>query len=346
MKTFTEFMLIAEVAEIPMTPEQIAASRARRAAAAQRLAQNAGTPGEKAAAEAAAKRMGRNTRVPGEDIRGTGRAQATPPKSSAIVKPGSSALSTDVRQPIKNAKVPGRKIPGLKGGSVLSGVIDTALEKQSGSGWRRSLAKGATTALGTAAGAALGSAVAPGAGTFVGGAAGAAAAGKAFDTVAGANAKDRAAMRQQKRQSQSGGALVGTGGKTTFDTKKHTMTTGTGPNQKTIRLTKLSAVKDPKSGNLETGHLAYKGGKAVYKRADTSNATLAKTSSNPWERFGRTINPNAYKASDEAARKAKLQKAIASDNLRNRDLGINKNKVGAKVVGQKIVGPAKVGPKK
>ena len=44
MKSFKEFMFIAEKAAIPMTPEQIAVGRARKAAAAQRLAQNVNTP--------------------------------------------------------------------------------------------------------------------------------------------------------------------------------------------------------------------------------------------------------------------------------------------------------------
>lgn len=291
----------------------------------------------------------RTTNVSGQDIRGGKPPTGTPPKTGAIVKSGPSALSTNVRPPVQkiktNMNVPGGKnvLKGLKGGAVLGGVIDAAGEKASGSGWKRSLAKGLVTGLGTLAGGAAGSAAGP-VGTYAGGAAGGMAASKAFDVAAGANAKDRAAMRQQKRQSQAGGALVGTGGKTTFDTKKNTMTTGTGANQKTVRLTKMGTVRDPKTGGLESGYLAYKGGKAVYKRGDTSNAYKAKTSSNALERIGRTINPNAYKASDEAARKAKLQKAVASDNLRNRDLGINRNKVGPKIVGQKIVGPKKVGP--
>lgn len=343
MKTFKQFMIIAEVAEIPMTPEQIAASRARRAAAAERLAQNAGTSGEKAAAEAAAERI---RAVSGKPPTGT------TPKSSAIVKSGPSALSTNVKPPVQkiktNLNVPGgKKIPGLKS-SVFTGAIDTALEKQKGSGWARSLAKGATTALGTVAGGIAGGAVGSAAGpvgTAVGGyagqAAGAAAASKAFDVAAGANARERAAMRQQKRLSQSGGRIVGTGGPTSISQKGKTgfISTGTGANRRTAQLGSTSVVKGPK-GELQTGHLAFKtdpttGKKqAVYKRADTSNTTLAKTSSNPFERIGRTLNPNAYKAHDAQMRSSQLKKAAASDAARQRQLGTN-------TVGPKIVGPKK-----
>tara|TARA_R110000868_G_scaffold376923_1_gene642163 strand:+ start:834 stop:1805 length:972 start_codon:yes stop_codon:yes gene_type:complete len=320
MKTFKEFMNIinekvGDVVDASTHPDIGGQSNFQKKAAAEMRRRQQ-------------QRMGQNTRVPGEDIRGTGRAQATPPRSGPLARTGSSTLSTNVRTPVQqirtNMNVPGRKIPGLKGGSVLSGVIDTALEKRSGSGWGRSLAKGATTALGTAVGGALGTAVAPGAGTFVGGAAGGMAASQAFDTVAGANAKDRAAMKQQKRQSQAGGALVGTGGPTSFSQKGKTgfISTGTGANRKTAQLGKTSVV------NGQLGNLAFKTDpntgqkRAVYKRSDTSNATLAKTSSNAWERIGRSINPNAYKASDAANRAAKLKTAAANDQKRNTSLGI------------------------
>lgn len=274
----------------------------------------------------------------------------TPPKTGAIVKSTSRALSTNVKPPVQkiktNMNVPGgKKIPGLKSGGAISAALGTADEKMKGSGWARSLAKGAVVGtgavLGGLAGGTAGSVAGP-VGTAVGGyagqAAGASAAGKAFDTVAGANAKERSAMRQQKRQSQSGGALKGIGGKTTFDTKKGTMTTGAGSQKKTVQLGKTSVVSDPKTGKKETGYLAYKGGKAVYKRSDTSNATLAKTSSNPFERIGRTIAAGAYKQHDEKIRQQKLKQASASDIKRQQALGVKGSK---NLVGPKIVGPKK-----
>lgn len=317
MKTFREFMVITEKADIPMTPEQIAAGRKRRLEVSQRLAQNATNPGERAAAAAASERM---KAVPSETIRGTNPSSAsgkppagTPPKSSAIVKSGPSALSTNVKPPVQN--VPGgNKIKGLKGGSVLSGVIDTAVEKSSGSGWARSLAKGATSALGALVGGAAGSAAGP-VGTVVGGAAGSMAAGKAFDTVAGANAVGRKQIATDNRKSQSGGGLVGTGGKTTFDTKKNTITSG----GKTAQLGKTSVVTGP-GGKQEVGNLAYKDGKAVYKRSDTKS--LAQTSSNPLERIGRSLFAGAYKKSDAANAANKLAAARQSDTARNQKLGV------------------------
>jgi len=253
----------------------------------------------------------------------------TPVKSSTQ-KPTQLALpaagQTSAKPPVggkppvgKPPMVKGFKAPGVRGGSVLSGVIDTALEKSSGSGWARSLAKGTTTALGTLAGGAAGSFAGP-IGTFAGQAAGAAAASKAFDIAAGANAVQRKAMATANRQSQSGGALRGIGGKTTFDTKKGTMTTGSGSQQRTVKLGKTSVVTDPKTGKQDVGYLAYKGGKAVYKRADTKN--LAQTSSNPLERIGRSLFAGAYKQSDAAAAAKKLAAARQSDVARQKALNV------------------------
>jgi hypothetical protein len=229
--------------------------------------------------------------------------------ASALAK-RSSALS-NVSKASKVLRVAGR-VAG-----PAAAALDVASEKSKGSGWARSLAKGAVTAAGGALGGAAGSAAGP-VGTVVGGAAGATAASKAFDVAAGKNAVERAADRQKNRQRQAGGALVGTGGKTTFDTKKNTMTTG----NKTVNLAKTSAVKDPKTGKQETGYLAYKGGKAVYKRADKPGTG----SSNAFERIGRTINPNAYKANDAKLAAQKLNKAKQNDASRNQSLGIKPKK--------------------
>ena len=229
--------------------------------------------------------------------------------SSALVKT-SSAL-TKVSKFSKGLRAAGRAV------GPAAAALDVAAEKSKGSGWLRSLAKGAVTAAGGAAGAAAGSAAGP-VGTVAGGAAGATAASKAFDVAAGKNAKERAADRVKNRKRQAGGALVGTGGKTTFDTKKNTMTTG----GKTVNLRKTSVVTDPKTGKKETGYLAYKDGKAVYKRADKPGTGT----SNPFERIGRAINPNAYKANDAKLAAEKLKKAQANDAARNKDLGIKPKK--------------------
>lgn len=225
------------------------------------------------------------------------------------------------------------KIPGLKSGGAISAALGTADEKMKGSGWARSLAKGATVATGTVlgglAGGAAGTAVAPGAGTAIGGfagqAAGAAAAEKAFDTVAGANAKERKSMATANRQRQSGTAIKGIGGPTSFDTKKNTMTTGTGAQRKTVQLAKTGVVQ--RGGQSVAGHLAYKGGKAVYK-AGPSAQSLAKTSSNPLERIGRSLFAGAYKKSDAANAAKNLAKARQSDAARNKALGVKSKPAG------------------
>jgi len=242
------------------------------------------------------------------------------------------------------------KIPGLKSGAALSGVFGAADEKMKGSGNLRALAKGATMAVGTVlgglGGGALGSLAGP-TGTVIGGyagqAAGAELSGKAFDTVAGANAVTRKAMATANRQRQAGGGLAGIGGQTTFSKGKDGtgfMSTGVGNQRKTVQLAKTSVVKDPKTGKLETGNLAFKDGKAVYKRA-ADPSTLAQTSSNPLERVGRSLFAGAYKDQDEKARQSKLKQAAQSDIKRQQALGVkgSQNLVGPKIVGPKIVGP-------
>ena len=221
---------------------------------------------------------------------------------------------------------------GLKAGALIGAGLAVKNEKEKGSGWLRSLAKGATVAAGTAlggiGGAALGTAVAPGLGTVVGGVAGqtvgAAAADKAFDTVAGANAAERKAIATTNRKSQSGGEIKGIGGPTSFSQKKPGgaafISTGSGPQRKTVELAKTSVVTDPKTGKQEVGNLAFQGGKAVYKRADTKS--LAQTSSNWRERIGRTFAAGAYKSNDARLAAADLAKARASDATRNQKLGV------------------------
>lgn len=251
-------------------------------------------------------------------------------KAKREAKIGTSALSKS------NIKQTPKALPGAvkKGGfgrlagpafAALDVVTSSADEREKGSGWARSLAKGATVAAGGLLGGTAGLIGGGGLGSAalgtIGATAGGAAAEKAFDTVAGANAAQRKAMATTNRQRQSGGALAGIGGKTTFDTKKGTMTTGAGSQKRTVKLGKTSVVTDPKTGKQEVGHLAYKGGQAVYKRA-ADPSTLAQTSSNPLERVGRSLFAGAYKKQDEAQKQKALEKARQSDAKRQKDLGV------------------------
>ena len=207
--------------------------------------------------------------------------------------------------------------------AALDTALSTADERAKGSGWVRSLAKGATVAAGGLAGGALGALGGGGIGSAALGTAGAIGgaelAGKAFDVAAGANAKERKAMATANRQRQAGTAIKGIGGKTTFDTKKNTMTTGTGSQRKTVQLAKTGVVQ--RGGQSVAGHLAYKGGKAVYK-AGPSAQSLAKTSSNPLERIGRSLFAGAYKKHDAAKAQQALTKARQSDAARQKALGV------------------------
>lgn len=211
--------------------------------------------------------------------------------------------------------------------AALDTALSTADERAKGSGWARSLAKGATVAAGGLLGGTAGAIGGGGIGSAVtgtaGALAGAAAAEKAFDTVAGANARERKAMATANRQRQAGTAVKGIGGNTTFSQKKPGgpafMSTGSGSQRKTVQLAKTGVVQ--RGGQSTAGHLAFKGGKAVYK-AGPSAQSLAKTSSNPLERVGRTLFAGAYKKHDAAKAQQALQKARASDTARNKALGV------------------------
>jgi len=258
----------------------------------------------------------KQTQAPSRQPSGGGPlAKAASQEASAGVKAATTAAEKEVAKTA--TKTVGKGI--LKGLGKIAGpasaLIDVADERSKGSGLLRSLAKGAIVAAGGGLGGAAGTAVAPGLGTFAGGVAGATAASKAFDTVAGANAVERKAIATANRKRQAGGALKGIGGKTTFDTKKNTITSG----GKTAQLGKTSVVTGP-GGKQEVGNLAYKDGKAVYKRSDTKS--LAQTSSNPLERIGRSLFAGAYKKSDAANAANKLAAARQSDTARNQKLGV------------------------
>jgi hypothetical protein len=246
------------------------------------------------------------------------------PKSLSAVKPS----STTGKFPSGLGRNLGRAAYGLEAG------LETLDQKSRGRKTGSAIAMGATKAAGgwagakagAAGGAALGSLAGPigtGVGAALGGiggyVAGSNLAGKASETVAGATGKEKSAMATANRQRQAGTAIKGIGGKTTFDTKKNTMTTGSGSQRKTVGLAKTGVVQ--RGGQSTAGYLAYKGGKAVYK-AGPSAQSLAKTSSNPLERIGRSLFAGAYKKSDAAAAAKKLSTARQSDAARNKALGV------------------------
>jgi len=241
--------------------------------------------------------------------------QTSGSKSPALSGGGKSPSGPKIKVPAGAGRA--LKVAGKLVGPA-SAALDVADERSKGSGWARSLAKGAAVAAGGALGGAAGSVAGP-VGTIGGATAGSMAASKAFDVAAGANAKERKAMATANRQRQAGTSVKGIGGSTTFDTKKNTMTTGVGSQRKTVGLAKTGVVQ--RGGQSVAGNLAYKGGQAVYK-AGPSAQSLAKTSSNPLERIGRSLFAGAYKKSDAANAAKKLATARASDVARNKALGV------------------------
>lgn len=250
------------------------------------------------------------------------------------------------------ASAPGKPPSGVKGlrgvggkalgvaGAAVEGGIEYKSQRYKGRTRAGSLG-GASSAVGgglvgakggALTGAKLGSALGPkgaAAGAVIGGIGGYVAGSelgkKAFNTVAGATGKEKAAMATSNRQKQAGTAVKGIGGKTTFDTKKNTITTGSGAQRKTAQLAKTGVVQ--RGGQSVAGNLAFKGGKAVYK-AGPSAQSLAKTSSNPLERIGRTLAPGAYKKSDASNAAKKLNIARQSDATRNTKLGVKSKPAG------------------
>ena len=267
----------------------------------------------------------------GKGAQDAARKQASTSKPSSGGKPptgappsGASSAAKETQKAI--TKTAGKGILKTLGrvAGPAAAALDVADERSKGSGWARSLAKGAVVAAGGALGGAAGSVAGP-VGTVAGATGGSMAASKAFDVAAGANAKERKSMATANRQKQAGSAVKGIGGKTTFDTKKNTITTGSGAQRKTVGLAKTGVVQ--RGGQSVAGNLAYKGGKAVYK-AGPSAQSLAKTSSNPLERVGRSLFAGAYKKSDAANAAKKLATARASDAARNLKLGVKSKPAG------------------
>ena len=299
----------------------------------------------KGAQDAARKQA--STSKPSSGGKPTGLPPSGAKPTASVAKPSvakPSVAKPSVGKPPVGVKPSGalRKLGKLAGplGAAADVGLETMDQKSRGRKTGSALAMGATKAAGGFAGAKAGAltgakfgsvlgpkgaAVGAAVGGLGGYLAGSGIAGKASETVAGATGKEKAAMATANRQRQAGSAVKGIGGKTTFDTKKNTITTGTGAQRKTVGLAKTGVVQ--RGGQSVAGNLAYKGGKAVYK-AGPSAQSLAKTSSNPLERVGRSLFAGAYKKSDAANAAKKLATARQSDAARNKALGVKAKPAG------------------
>jgi hypothetical protein len=294
----------------------------------------------------------KTTKVPGETIR-SGRAKPPSGGGGGLVRtaqPAASPASGTASGGVKPTAAPkGGRFAGVsrnlgRAAYGLEAGLETMDQKARGRKTGSAVTMGATKAAGGWAGAKAGAATGAKFGAVLGpkgaavGAAlgglggymaGSGAAGKASEMIAGATGKEKAAMAQKQRQSQAGGGVAGIGGKTTFSKGKGGtgfISTGSGSQRKTVQLDKTSVVRDAK-GKEEVGHLAFKGGKAVYKRA-ADPSTLAKTSSNPLERVGRTLFAGAYKKHDAAQKQKALATARQSDVKRQQKLGVKMKPAG------------------
>ena len=383
MKSFKEFMIIAEKAAIPMTPEQIAVGRARRAAAAQRLAQNATNPGERAAAASATERV---RTASGETIRGTN-------QSSARTAQTYSNRGVGRRDNVRSTQTPNSPRitkPNLRsaamGALTVAGtgydIYDKTKQRQAqGERLRTAVPKAAAEAGGGAAGAqaaaTLAAKVLPknpyiaipgttlaGVAGYYGGVKGAEGIVKKLESPFGGGDKELEKANQKRGVQQSrlgmrtanvygankGSALTGTGGPTSVSQNKDGtgfMSTGVGSQRKTVQLAKTQLVRDPKTGQQRVGDLAYKGGKPVYlARASTASRDANSSPAGTFRNVQRALNFGGQRERDQAAAKSEYRAALKNTQTYQKKLGITpKPVVGPKIVGPKIVGPKIVGPK-
>lgn len=180
----------------------------------------------------------------------------------------------------------------------IEGVYDiTAPEKQA-SIERTAAKKGSqlyAASQGAKLGASIGGLAGPWgriAGGLIGGGLGYAGAGSAFETIAGQTPTEKKLARQQNLDTQQ--------------MRKPSVEPGSFSTRSL-----QTVVKDPRTGKDTVGYLtkqSYQGQEYTgYKAADTSNAARARTSSNPFERIGRTLFPDAYTKSDEENMRKKVR---------------------------------------
>jgi len=234
--------------------------------------------------------------------------------SVQAAKPGSTGPTSQAVQKIDTARrlsTPSGRLSNLAsktksiGGRLtlpvtagIEGVYDiTAPEKQASIG-RTAAKKGSqlyAASQGAKLGANIGGLVGPWgriAGGLIGGGLGYAGAGGAFETLAGQTPTEKKLARQQNLDTQQ--------------MRKPSVEPGSFGTRSL-----QTVVKDPRTGKDTVGYLtkqSYQGQEYTgYKAADTSNAARARTSSNPFERIGRTLFPDAYTKSDEENMRKKVR---------------------------------------
>lgn len=168
---------------------------------------------------------------------------------------------------------------------------------------------------------------------------------KASDTQGIRDAR-QVASQAKTYGATKGSALTGLGGPTSVSQNKDGtgfMSTGVGPQRKTVQLAKTQLVRDPKTGQQRVGDLAYKGGKAVYlARPSVSSRDTSLTAN-----VGRALNLGRFsKEAEQQAAKTEYRTALKNTQTYQKKLGVTpKPVVGPKIVGPKIVGPKIVGTK-
>lgn len=259
----------------------------------------------------------------------------TPPTiSTPTVKPkgfpwgktlGALGTAYDLGSEFMSQKERGRSTPAaaaISATKTAGGLGGASLGAQGGAAAGAAIGAlfgGAGAAPGALIGGALG-----GIGGYLGGSE---LAGAASETIAGATPKEKLAMAQANRMRQSGGLIKGTGGPTTVSQKRSGgpafISTGTGKQRRTTQLPTTALFK--KDGKQSTGYLAFKGGKPVYKQGPSAQS-LARTSSNPLERVGRSLFSGAYKQHDIKKGQEAYRTALRNTQQYQKNLGITPQK--------------------
>ena len=118
-----------------------------------------------------------------------------------------------------------------------------------------------------------------------------------------------------------GSAITGTGGPTSINQQKGTITSG----GRTAKLSSTQLVRDPKTGKQVVGDLAYRGGKPVY----LARPSIASRDTNLFSRLSRATGIGGQRERDVAAAKREYRTALRNAQQYQKNLGITPQKAKA-----------------
>ena len=118
-----------------------------------------------------------------------------------------------------------------------------------------------------------------------------------------------------------GSAITGTGGPTSINQQKGTITSG----GRTAKLSSTQLVRDPKTGKQVVGDLAYRGGKPVY----LARPSIASRDTNLFSRLSRATGIGGQRERDVAAAKREYRTALKNTQRFQSGMGLTPQKAKA-----------------